>query len=455
MPTHKFRALAATGLLAGWLAGPHAAAAATLQADDALAKIGHIVVVFEENRSFDNMFGGFPGADGLANAGDAAPQVDFDGGVYATLPPVMNTALKPVGPDARFPAQLPNAPFAIDAYVPAGEPTGDLVHRFYQEQTQIDGGRMDKFAAVSDAGGLVMGYYDLSQSAHWRLAKQFALGDRMFHSAFGGSMFNHTFFVCSCAFVWPDAPEAIVAKLDADGKMVKDGQVSPDGYVINTSRTAFLPAPTDTDPTRLVPPQTMPHIGDRLDAKGVSWKWYAGGYDDALAGRPDPKFQFHHQPLAYFQDLAPGTPAQKAHLQDLQDLYRDIDHGTLPQVSFYKPIGPLNLHPGYADVSDGDAHLGDLVERLQKSPLYGDMLIIVTYDENGGFWDHVSPPTRDRWGPGTRIPLIAIGPTVKPAFVDHTTYDFGSILKTIEERFDLAPLNGADGNATAMRNLLK
>src|SRR5512132_2838860 len=179
----------------------------------------------------------------------------------------------------------------IDAYVPAGETTGDLVHRFYQEQVQIDGGRMDKFAAISDASGLVMGYYNLSQSAHWRLAKEFALADRMFHSAFGGSMLNHTFLVCSCAFVWPNAPEEIVAKVDADGKMLEDGQVSPDGYVVNTGRSVFLHAPTDTDPARLVPPQTMPHIGDRLDAKGVGWAWYAGGYDDAVAGRPDPKFQ--------------------------------------------------------------------------------------------------------------------------------------------------------------------
>jgi len=453
-PARAAASLAAAGLAAAWLSMPALAAAAPLSSDDPLAKIGHIIVVFEENRSFDNMFGQFPGADGLSNANHAAPQVDLDGRAYQTLPPVVNTALRPIAVDPRFPADLPNAPFAIDAYVPARDATGDLVHRFYQEQAQIDGGRMDKFAAVSDAGGLVMGYYDLSQSAHWRLARQFALADRMFHSAFGGSMLNHTFLVCSCAFVWPNAPQAIVAEVDTGGKMVKDGQVSPDGYVINTSRSVFLHAPTDTDPARLVPPQTMPHIGDRLDARSVSWKWYAGGYDDALAGRPDAKFQFHHQPLAFFQDLAPGTPEQSAHLQDLADLYRDIDQGTLPQVAFYKPIGALNLHPGYANVTDGDAHLADLVARLQKSALYADMLIIVTYDENGGFWDHVAPPVRDQWGPGTRIPLLAIGPTVKKDFLDHTAYDFGSILKTIEERFDLEPLNAADGQANSLRNLL-
>lgn len=455
MHPHPLIALAVTIVAVGWLAAADAVAA-PLPADDPLAKIGHIVVIFEENRSFDNMFGLFPGADGLSNAGQTALQVDAEGRVYETLPPVMNTAVRPVAPDPRFPSNLPNAPFAIDAYVPAGEATGDLVHRFYQEQVQIDGGKMDKFAVVSDAGGLVMGFYnDLSGTAHWRLAKEFALGDRMFHSAFGGSMLNHTFLVCSCAFVWPNAPEDIVVKLDANGKMLKDGQVSPDGYVVNTTRSVFLHAPTDTDPTRLVPPQTMPHIGDRLDANGISWKWYAGGYDDAVAGRPDPKFQFHHKSLAYFHNLAPGTPGQRAHLADLKDLYTDIERGSLPQVSFYKPIGQLNLHPGYANITDGDADLGELVERLQGSPLYADMLIIITYDENGGFWDHVPPPVRDRWGPGTRIPLIVVGPAVKRGFVDHTTYDFGSILKTIEERFDLAPLTDADGKAVPLRAMLR
>lgn len=444
-----------TAAFAGWLASTAGSAAAPPATGDPLAGIGHIVVVFEENRSFDNMFGHFPGADSLDNAAATPLQVDAEGHVYAKLPPVMDTTLKPLAVDPRFPADLPNAPFAIDDYVPADEATGDLVHRFYQEQAQIDGGRMDKFAVISDAGGLVMGYYDLSDTAHWRLAKEFALGDRMFHSAFGGSMLNHTFLVCSCAFEWPNAPETVVSKLDADGRMLKDGAVSPDGYVINTARSVFLHAPGNSDTARLVPPQTMPHIGDRLNSKGVSWGWYAGGYDDALAGHPDPKFQFHHQPLAYFQDLAPGTPAQKAHLKDLQDLDRDIDAGTLPQVVFYKPIGEWNLHPGYATVTDGDAHLAELVARLQKGPQYADMLILVTPDENGGFWDHVPPPRRDAWGPGTRIPLIAIGPTVKRGFVDHTPYDFGSILKTIEERFNVAPLADADGKATSMRNLLK
>jgi len=422
---------------------------------DPLAKIGHIVVIFEENRSFDNFFGKFPGANGFATAGGWAPQIGPDGKPYKYLPAAIDNNLKPAAEDSRFPGQLPNQPFEINPYVSLEEDTGDLIHAFYQEQMQINGGAMNRFAAVSNAKGLVMGYFDISDTYLWKLARDFALGDAMFHSAFGGSFLNHSFLVCSCAFKWPNAPESMVAKVDASGAMVKDGQVTPDGYAVNTSRSVYLHAPSDTDQTKLVPPQTMPHIGDRLDAKGISWKWYSGGYDDAMAGHPDPRFQFHHQALQYFQDLAPGTPAQKAHLQDYKNFVDDIQRNTLPRVVFYKPIGQFNQHPGYTNVADGDGHLAELIGMLQKSPAYQDMLILITYDENGGQWDHVPPPRRDRWGPGTRIPLIAVGPTVRRGYIDHTPYDFGSILRTIEVRFGAELLSDADGNAYPMRNLLQ
>jgi phospholipase C len=300
-----------------------------------------------------------------------------------------------------------------------------------------------------------MGYYDWSESVLGRLAATYTLGDNTFHSAFGGSFLNHAFLVCSCAFRWPDAPEAVKAKLGPNGELLKDGRVTPDGYAVNTSRSVQLHAPGDTDPSLLVPPQTMPHIGDRLDAKGISWKWYSGGYDDAMAGHPDKLFQFHHQALAFFKDLAPGTEAQKAHLQDYKDMLHDIEANTLPQVVFYKPIGQFNLHPGYADLEAGDRHLGEVVAKLQASPAYADMLIVIIPDENGGSWDHVPPPRRDRWGPGTRVPMVAVGPTVKRGFVDHTPYDFGSILRTIELRFGLEPLGSPDADAYPMTNLLQ
>src|SRR6201993_3184858 len=126
-------------------------------------KIKHIVVIYLENRSFDNLYGLFQGADGLDNWLKAPPQVDKDSKPYATLPPVMDTNKKPAVVDSRFPADLPNKTFRIEAYSPLDQYTGDMVHRFYQEQAQIDGGKMDKFVAISDGGGLVMSYYDGSR----------------------------------------------------------------------------------------------------------------------------------------------------------------------------------------------------------------------------------------------------------------------------------------------------
>ena len=427
--------------------------AAYAQVPDPLAKIGHIVIIFNENRSFDSMFGRFPGANGLASAGDRALQIGPDGKPYTTLPQPIDSHIK--AGDRRFPTNLPNKPFDLGRYVAISDKTGDMIHAFYQEQMQIDGGRMDRYAAVSDAAGLTMGYYDTSKTQLWKLARQFALGDAMFHSAFGGSFLNHAFLVCSCAFRFPEAPASMVAQVGPDGAMIKNGQVTPDGYAVNTTQSVYLHNPKLTDPTKLVPPQTMPHIGDRLDAKGVNWAWYSGGYDDAMAGKAAENFQFHHQPLAYFLNLAPGTSGQKAHLKDYKDFVRDIQAGTLPSVVFYKPIGELNEHAGYANIATGDKHLAEVVAMLQKSPAYKDMLIVITYDENGGAWDHVAPPKRDKWGPGTRVPLVAVGPTVKTGYVDHTPYDFGSILRTIELRFGGAPVNEIDGNAYPLVGLLK
>jgi len=111
-------------------------------------------------------------------------------------------------------------------------------------------------------------------------------------------------------------------------------------------------------------------------------------------------------------------------------------------VTFYKPVGILTQHPSYTDLISGDEHVDDLLNRLRRSPQWGKILVVVTYDENGGFWDHVPPPQGDQFGPGTRIPALIVSPFVKRGFVDHTAYDTTSILKFITRRFGLQPLPG-------------
>ena len=116
-------------------------------------------------------------------------------------------------------------------------------------------------------------------------------------------------------------------------------------------------------------------------------------------------------------------------------------------MAFYKPIGELNQHPGYAEVQAGDRHVGEIIDRLKRSPQWPTTAVIITWDENGGFWDHVAPPAGDRWGPGTRIPTLVVSPLARKGFIDHTQYDTTSILATLEHRFGLAPLGERDAKA--------
>jgi phospholipase C len=416
-------------------------------ASDDLNQLGHLVVIYLENHSFDNLYAGFGGADALMSTSGARPQIDMAGQTYAALPQPMDTNSKPAVPDARFPATLPNRPFDITQYVPANQKIPDLVHRYYHEQMQIDAGKMDRFAAVSDAKGLVMGYYPTAGLPLAQLASQYTICDRFFHGAFGGSFLNHIWLIAAAAPTFPSAPASIVAKLDGMGGLVTDGIVTPDGFAVNTAYSVNTPHPATTPRENLVPNQTLPTIGDLLTAKGLSWAWYSGGWKDAVAGNPDPEFQFHHQPFIYFDKYKDGSPDRAAHLKDETDFLAAVQAGKLPTVAFVKPLGENNEHPGYTDLVTGENHVVDLVHAIQQSPSWHNTAIIITYDENGGFWDHVAPPTRDKWGPGTRVPTIVISPYAKKHHVDHTSYDTTSILALIEHRWGLPSLGKADAAA--------
>ena len=444
--------------------------AATGLAPAGLAQVKHVVVIDLENWSFDSLYGNFPGADGLSAAASAPRQVGKDGRPLATLPQPLASApgAKPTNPavaensaiakpsaarpvDRRFPAHLANAPFPISSYVSPVAKTADPGARFYQEQNQIDGGRLDRFVSTGNSGGLPLGYYDATTLPLGRLAAKFTLADHFFHAAYGVSLLNHFWLIGAATPRWPNAPDAVRARVGANGKLLRDGAVTPDGFLVNTAFSAIAPHPSQTKPAELVPPLTNPTIGDRLSAKGISWAWYSDGWDAARAGHPDPLFQFNHQPFAYFARYAPRTPGSH-HLQDESAFVAAVARGTLPAVSFVKPIGRDNEHPGYANLFVGEAKTAQLIEKLMHGPDWKSTAIIVTYDENGGFWDHVAPPNRDRWGDGTRVPTIVISPFAKRHFVDHTTYDTTSVLAFIERRFGLRPLSARDGAASPLLN---
>jgi phospholipase C len=482
--SRRGRLLARGGLAAILLAGVVAVAVAatggggskaralnsTVTAPAGLRKIKHIVVVYLENWSFDSLYGRFPGADGLAQARSAPPQVDPQGRPYTTLPQPLASppGVKPTNPaaaensaiakppavrppDPRFPARLPNAPFPLFRYAPPQAKIADPGVHFYQEQAEIDGGKMDRFVAIGKSGALPLGYYDARTLPLGRLAAKYTLLDHFFHAAYGVSLLNHFWLIGAATPRWPNAPQAVRIRLSPDGKLLRDGAVTPDGYLVNTAFSAIGPHPASTKPDELVPPLTNPTIGDRLSAKHISWAWYSGGWAAARAGHPDPLFQFNHQPFAYFAKYAPGTPGA-AHLKDESALYQALASGTLPAVSFVKPDGANNEHPGYASLFAGESQAAALIGRIMHSSAWSSTAIIVTYDENGGFWDHVPPPKLDRWGDGTRVPAIVISPFAKRHFVDHTTYDTTSILALIEKRFGLRPLSHRDAAAAPLLN---
>jgi phospholipase C len=467
--------------------------------DPNLNKIETVVVIYAENRSFDNLYGHFPGANGLQNVTpDMVRQLDRDGTPLKELPPTWGGLTAPgvVPPVTQAQTEhLPNALFAIDD--PKGfnqaltVTTKDLWHRFYQNQMQINGGKNNDFVAYADAGGLVMGYYDGSRLPLWNIAKRYVLADNFFTGAFGGSFLNHFVMICSCAPYYPNADQSpaktLISAVEQDGvtlkiadnspksamdgipKFVNDGNLTPDFYGVNTMQPPYQPSanppapggdPHFADPskTTTLVPQTMKNIGDLLNEKGVRWVWYAGAWQAALDGQnsaPIPNFQYHHQPFNYFANMAPGTANRAEHLKDAglwgSEFLKAVDEGTLPPVTFYKPQGNLNEHPGYTDALSGDEHLANVIAHLERSPQWAHMLVVLTYDENGGFWDHAAPPKGDRWGPASRIPALIISPYARRGTVDHTLYDTTSITRFITHRFDLPVLDGIKARDDAMK----
>ncbi|MCW3003104.1 MAG: phosphoesterase [Conexibacter sp.] len=553
------RSLASTALavaLALTFAGSAAAGGGHGGGDRHGSEPGHIVVIYEENHSFDNLYGGWEGVNGLGNA-DAAHtvQVGQSGTPYTCLlqNDVNLTAPDPLSPTCTdtttgkpFASHFLNAPFRIDDFIAptdttcpapgvfaangvkkgAGQPGGctrDLVHRFYNEQYQLNGGAQNRYTTGSDADGLTQGYYDTRALPIYRYLHQpghppYAIADNFFQAAFGGSFLNHQWLVAAATplaagAVQDGGPDDQHSKVDANGMPAKTDLYTPTGdvkdaaltarcdglakpgllcgdYAVNTMQPWYQPYAPGTADTRRLPPLTNPTIGDRLSAKGVDWAWYSGGWSNAngdvgapgwtngtgpacsdpaaLANAtypncPDKLFQFHHQPLGYFKSFATGTQARAQHLRDEQEFLALANDSRrqcrLKPVSFVKPIGAENEHPGYASVSSGSSHLVDLLKAIRAGRCAKDTMIVVTYDEFGGQWDHVPPPGQaggpagpsDQSGPGTRIPALVLAPGLRRDFVvDHTPYDTTSVLSTIEQRYGLSPLSSRDKAAAPL-----
>jgi acid phosphatase len=513
-----------------------------------LTRIKHIVVIYEENHSFDNLYGRWEGVNGRPSpTAQHVRQVDEAGAEYNCLRQVDVNLTSPPQPatchDTRgFDSAFANSYFTIDPLIPptattcpppdkafsfpngvkngTGLPGGctrDLVHEFYQEQYQLNGGAQNRYVTGSDAVGLTMGVYNtrtlpIYRYLHTRGHPRYAIADNFFQSAFGGSFLNHQWLIAAATPTYPNPPATLRSIIDSNGMPVKYPLYTPTGPVRRGPITVACPSPVadracgdfavnTMQPTfepfglfgaKLVP-QTNPTIGDRLSAKRVSWAWYSGGWSNAAGETtapgwtngpgpkcsdpnadpsfkypkcPDRLFQFHHQPFVYYANFAPGTPG-RTHLRDEQEFIQRVGASSkrcgLLAVSFVKPLGEENEHPGYASEPNGSSHLVTLVRAIERSACRKDTMVVVTYDEFGGQWDHVTPPGQggkagphDEWGPGTRIPALILSPFLKgPFVVDHTQHDTTSILATIEHRFKVAPLSSRDAAVRDLSSVFK
>jgi phospholipase C len=434
--------------------------------------IRHLVVIYDENVSFDHYFGTYPHA---ANGPGETP--------FHAVPgtPTVN------GLSGVLLSHNPNGinPFRLGR---ADAVTCDMDHAYSAEQKAYSGGLAARFVQATTeyakaqqncTAQLVMGYYDGNTvAALWRYAQRFALNDNNFATMFGPST--------------PGALDLFAAQTSgADQRDLPNETI--DGDVIDDAEPLFddcAKAPTITiSNTRT--------IGDLLNEHGLSWGWFQGGYRPTksasdnggkalcgassknAAGANNTDYSSHHNPVAYFSQFknphhlpptsidAIGRSDQAMHQYDLDDFWRAVDHGSTPAVSFLKARQSQDGHPGYSDPLDEQRFLVETVNRLQRSPQWKHTAIIITYDDSDGWYDHVMPPivhssrsdydflTADkncgdvasgvqpgRCGYGPRMPFLLISPYARRNFVDHTLIDQTSIARFIEDNWGLPRIGG-------------
>jgi phospholipase C len=354
------------------LLGPSPAAAADT------GTINHLVVLMQENHTFDNYFGTFPGADGIP---------------AKVCQPIARTGSKCVAP-----YDFPTAHSA------------DPDHSSQSAQSAYDNGRMDGFAqAQADRNldpSVPMGHWDGSDlPLYWNLATDYVLADRFFSSAWGASQTNHLYWIAAQA---------------AGGH----GGIPANGFDVQT-------------------------IFDRLQSARVSWKMYVQNYDPSQTFRAKDA----HGPQVVWATLLAfprflDTPSLFSHIVDLSEYFDDLQRGTLPAVSYIVPSGASEHPPG--NVTVGQEFGVSLITAFMRSSAWNEGLFVSTYDDWGGFYDHVPPPQVDADGYGFRVPALFISPYVRAGTIDHTVYDYTSILRFIEDRWGLQPLTARDASANSV-----
>ncbi len=373
------------------LAGLVATAFPTVAAGAGEVPIRHVVVMMQEDRTFDHYFGTYPGVEGWPDG-------------YAL----------PVDPDD--PAAGSVAPFELEA-----TRTPSLPHGAAAMRDAYRGGRNDGFVAAAERHGagdgrLALGYYDADAiPGYWRLAADYVIADHWFSSVMGPSFPNHLY--------------AYAASM-----------TGPDG-------TPYSSVPAEG--------MELATIFDRLHEAGVSWKVYIQGYDpdatfrntEARLGLTDSSAQLVWVPLLGIPRFV-DDPELNSRLVPLAEYYDDLAAGTLPEVAFITPSG-LSEHPP-GDLTLGHYFAIDVIEALMSSDAWWSSAFFLTWDEWGGWADHLPPPQVDQFGYGMRVPGLIISPYAKQGHIDSTVYDHTSPLAFISHLFDLEPLAPRDAAADPM-----
>jgi phospholipase C len=397
--------------------------------------IKHFISLMQENHSFDNYFGSYPGADGIPTGTcmPVDPRAEFqmwgrtwrygerrsfarvlgrrEGRTYSDWARRNGDDAARVFGDARAQASAPRAG-CIRAFHIGDRPVQDLGHSTRVFADQYAGGQMDGFvdAIKRDIGRVdrtVMGHYDDRDIPYyWNLADEYVLFDRFFTSGAAGSVWNHMFWVT-----------ATPGNYQADA--------IPEG--------GFRDIPT---------------IFDRLERRGISWKFYVQNYDPTITfrspGTGDRGSQLVWVPLLNYARFV-DNPKLSRHVVDLEEYYEDLERGTLPAVSYIAPSGSSEHPPG--SIQAGQRFVRTLINALKRSSAWRSSAFTWTYDDWGGFYDHVRPPRVDRYGYGFRAPALLVSPYAKQGHVDSTTLDFTSYLRFIEENWGLEPLAARDRRA--------
>jgi phospholipase C len=318
--------------------------------------INHVVVIVQENHTFDNYFGTFPGANGIKND-----------------PPTVH-------------------PFHITGNIP------NLCHSTACAHVDYNNGKMDGFLQAEGSNS-TFGYFDQSDIPYyWSLAQNYTLFDNYFTSAMGPSLPNHLYLVAA-----------------------QDGGIADS--VLNQHARLNISS-----------------IANELENANDSWSYYS------------PYHVGNENALGLLSSIANNT-TMLANLKNSQQFLVDLQNGNMPDVSYIMADDGQNEHPPFS-ISSGAQWVQSIIGGIQASPYWGSTVILLTWDDYGGWYDHVVPPQVDKYGLGFRVPLLMISPFAKQGYIDHTLSDHTSLMKFIERVFDLPAVTQRDGAASDLMEAL-